>query len=548
MTRTREAIVVFVTFTIIAAAGIALSLSAPYVQDSDELTYLVGTLQATKGTLPDADMLKGYDTGPYLYPHVLARWYEPLGHNTFKSAYLFVLIVAMGSSVYVAARLLCLPWMLSLVYAIVALMPRYSAGLETLGALTFREAQGRAMAVPLFFIASALIVRRISSGRSLWPLFAIVGLCSFLHPVTVMLFACVALIGSAVALFARGAQFLRVAREVLFSGLAFLAGGAYFFIEVIRRLFSGSSGEAVDVDAYVRAVTERVAWEFPSATLAWFPHMFIVSALFVAVLVVWRTVPSLRALTERFPLPYGRDLYLWGSTVAISALVLCVALPGANLYVMEHFGAPYIFQQWSRIAKFFYFGLLFASMPATYALWMRGRERFNAVVVGISFLICGVASSSFAFELAQFVAGYPNYERAYIPQLLSGALSDTTPSEYRAVCDALKNAGITSAATVLSGDFALRYYCEANLFVTSEEGGALLQRPRTEVVSWHERLLAQREALNSDDPSTIVDFADSIGAEAIVLTSRNARANFDSLDRVQVIRTSTHTVVRLIAP
>ena len=97
------------TFLFIAALGLFVSLSAPYISSGDELVYLTGALQVRDGDLPDAYMLQGYDDGPYLYPKIMLWWYESLGYYVFKSIFLFVLVIATGLGAYALFRLLFPP-------------------------------------------------------------------------------------------------------------------------------------------------------------------------------------------------------------------------------------------------------------------------------------------------------------------------------------------------------------------------------------------------------------------------------------------------------
>lgn len=545
-TFSRGAVVVGV-FALIAAGGVFLSLSAPYSPDADELTYLVGTLQEKDGNLPDAYMLTGYEYNPYLYPYIMSRWYESLGYDTFKSIYLVFLILSTGLSAYAMFRLLWLPWIPALALSVVALMPRFASGMEIFGVFTFNVAQGRATAAPLFFIATALIIRRLVERTPLWPIFGVIGLCVFLHPVTVMLFASIALLGVASTQLLQRVPFWKVLRNTIVSGTVFVLGGSYFFVEVFERLARGAADDGASSALYVSAVVDRVAWEFPAASILWFRHMAVVSALFLVILVLFYTVPALRALRARYPLPHSRDIVMWGSTVAVGSLALCLTLPGLNLYFMEHANAPYIFQQWSRISKFFYLGIFVALAPIVYALWGWYREsvyRFKVVFATLLVLV-SMMSSSFGFEVAQFFIGYRNFEKAYIPQVFSGIPDEITPEEYRETCRSLAQLGATSDTLVIHADFALRYYCKAKLYVTREEGAAYLQLPRAGLIDWYTRQLAQQKALASADPIVIFAFAAHVGADFVILPRVPEYESWKALRGTGVGTTTRHIIIRV---
>lgn len=527
-----------------ACVGLTLSLSAPYIRSGDELVYLAGALQVHEGNLPDARMLSGYDDGPYLYPKVLLWAQGAMGPEQFKIAYLVVIVMATGLAAYGMFRLVWLPWVPAVLFSLVALMPRFSAGLEIFGVFTFRDAIGRACAYPLFFLGTGLLIRRFAEQKSLWPVFGICGICMFLHPVTVILFAFASLIAVAVARLVTHTPVLTAMREVFISGVVFLLGGSYFFIEVARRLAHGISSQGVSSAEYVEAVVFRNLFDFPAGSLAWYPHMATVSIFFIALGVGFYILPKLRTIQARHTFSHTRLVVVWGLTLAAAALVLSPLVPGVNLYLMEHADAPYIFQQWSRIAKFYYLGIFVALVPTVYTLWQwycasTWRFRHAALIVCV---MCGVLSSSVGLEIAEFAAGYNNFDKGYIPQALSGIPDEITPSEYEEVCSMLQSLGSGLTPAVLSPDFALRYYCRADLYVTTEEGAAYQQLSRAEVVDWYERLRAQRAALTSADPHEIVRFAKKVGAHFIVL-SKDKASMFDGVARYTL--TSRHVIVEV---
>ncbi|MBP9840717.1 MAG: hypothetical protein KBC68_03755 [Candidatus Pacebacteria bacterium] len=512
--------VVIGAFALFALIGIGWSLTTPYIKSIDEQVYLTGALQAREGTLADPDMLLGYEYWPYLYPEVLFAFYEPLGHGGFKSAYLFALIMGTGLASYAALRMLYLAWVPALLYSLVALMPRAAAGTELFGAFTFREAIGREAALPLFWLASAFMLRRIIDKRSLWPVFLFIGAGIFLHPVTVTLFALASLVASGVALLLRGMSWWRTLQELIIAGFAFMLAGSYFFGKVFERLAPSAAEGAVSSVAYVDAILYRNTWEFPTATLDWYVHMLIVSFVFLLVLLAYHFAPLLRRLRARYPFPHGRTFLIWGFSLATISLTLAVIVPGLNLYAMQEWGAPYAFQQWSRISKFYYLGLFVMLIPAAallYAWYLDSAYRMKRAFLTLV-VLSGLASSTFGFELFQFVAGYANYERAYVPQALSGVPDDTRPKDYHELCRTLEMLGISSAEEVVSNDFGMRYYCRSNLYITHEEGAAYTYRPRAELVDWHARYLAQRDTLRSFDLEAIQAYARSVGARVVVLT------------------------------
>jgi hypothetical protein len=511
--------IITLVFLACAVFGIIVGLSAPQMITGDEQVYLLGALQKQDGDLPDARMLTGYDYGPYLQPNILLAFYEPLGNEVFKSALLAFLSIATLTAGYFLFRTLGLAWVPSLALSVVALIPRIAAGTEFWGALSFREAIGRSVAVPFFLLSTAFLLRRVIARQATWPVFGLIGLFLFLHPVTTTLFAFVALIGVGITRLVQKTRFVSVVREVLISGLAFLGAGSYFFVDVVGHLSENIASAGVTSAAYVSAILFRNPWEFAPETFLVYRQMLLVSVFFLALIAFVYLVPRMREIRKRFHLASQGTLLAWGLTVMIASQVLALLIPAVNLWLMQNADASYAFQQWSRISKFYYLGLFVALVPTLHILWgwyRQSRFRKNyfvpAIVIGL-----GLLSSSFAFEVAQYLVGYKNYTQAYIPKALSGIADGITPAEYRETCRALAAGGITSATELISSDFGLRYFCKANLYVTAEEGAAYTYLTRAELVWWHHTYLAQREALREGDLEKMHAFAKDAAASFLVL-------------------------------
>jgi hypothetical protein len=542
MDRVQRGSLIAATFLLVAGLGVAISYAAPYRLDGDHIVYLLGALQTRDGGLPDPEMLSGLDYGPYIFPKILLAWYEPLGHVLFKSIALTVLVVATGLAGYALFRLLGLSWAPALVWSVLLLVPRDAAGTETFGLLTFREAIGRAVPVPVFLLATGVLFRRSIEGRSAWPVFGVLGLLMLLHPSTVMTFAGVAMATVAALRIVRRERLLAVARDSIVSGVAFVVGGAYFFLDVLQRLSRSVPAEGVAGPEYLEAVLFRFAFEFPAETFLRYRHMAVVSLVFLIPL----AVPAMRRLAGRHPLAHAREVTAFGIAMMVASLAIGLVLPAVNLYLMEHADWPYVFQQWSRAAKFFYVGLFVALVPAVNALaeWHRAcTARFRHVLVAL-LVALGLASSSYGFEVVQFAIGYQNYETAYIPQALSGASDDVTAEQYREVCGAIEALGGGARPRVVSEDFAFRYYCRADLYTTEEEGLVYSQFPRAELVRWYRMVMAQNEALASADPETIAAFAAGVGARFVVLPRTDRYAGIARAPGT-VVTTARHIVIRV---
>ena len=537
----QKATILVGTFLLISAFGVLLGLSTPYSADGDEHVYLLSQL-SRDSDLPDSYMLQGINQDPYLYPRVFGALYDPVHHDMFKSISLIILLLSSGLAAFYMFSRLGLVFVPALIISVIALMPRFSIGLETFGIITFREAIGRSYALPLFFVASAFLIMRTARKKPLWPIFAFIGFFIFIHPITVVLFGLISLFTASMVMFMQRYNLTYIIKTITTSFVAFLTAGSYFFVEVLSRLSNSVEEGMVSIPQYVAAVMYRNTWEFPAASVDWLPHMFIVSVFFIVVIGVSQTV-----LQHQEKIPHTSTLYLWGITMALSAVILSIAVPAINLLYMENHGVSYIFQEWNRIAKFYYLGLFIALIPAVNTLWYWYKEtthKLKHICVSI-LVLTGIASSSFGFEWFQFVVGYKNVTEAYIPQILTGAQDGISPEEYKEICSRLTALGAIKESEIVSKDFNLRYYCQANLHVTFEEGSAYMFLSRSDLVNWHDEYLRQRVALKSSDPYSLITHARSVGASFVVDGSRTKYSNLKSTESLTIATTSRRTIMRI---
>lgn len=527
--------------SLFASIGVSISIAAPYVANDDEVVYLLGAELSHGLDLPDTDMLKGYDYGPYLYPVVMHMVYEHVGFVFFKVILLILLILSTGSAAYYCFRLLLLPHAEAMLLALVVLMPRLATGTEFFGVLTFKEAVGRSLAVPLFFFGSSWLMYRLLQRLSVWPVFLFIGVFSFLHPVTVLLFAVVMFIGMASVFVWREGLSWRLVGVCVSAGVAYLVGASYFLIEVVARLYTSSTKTLpVNTSEYVEAVLFRNSWEFPEASMGWLIHLLVVSIFFIVggLIAVW----FLRKTPVRQH-PYAQTLFVFGGAVLTASIVLAVVLPGLNLYMMRFHDAPYVFQQWSRIGKFFYIGMFFALVPVVYMLGQWVRAIAHTRTLATLLLFAGLVSSSFFFEIAQFIVGYDNVTKEYIPQKLSLIEDDVTPQQYREVCALLPKYSANVFPKVLSNDFSFRYYCHADLFATLEEGAAHLQFPRDSLVAWHKDYLRQRTILREANPDAMIMLARETLSDFIIVPKASRYQTIINRYPEAVLETQTHVIV-----
>jgi hypothetical protein len=135
--------------------------------------------------------------------------------------------------------------------------------------------------------------------------------------------------------------------------------------------------------------------------------------------------------------------------------------------------------------------------------------------------IIGVSSSTFGFEIFQYVVGYYGYQKEYIPQALQTEKLVDTMKIYPVICEQLKQAGVTRETLVISTEFHLRYWCEIKIYTTFEEGTVGLMSGKSELVRWYRNYTEQDHIIREGTPEELIAFAKKIGASYTLLDSRS---------------------------
>ncbi len=161
-----------------------------------------------------------------------------------------------------------------------------------------------------------------------------------------------------------------------------------------------------------------------------------------------------------------------------------------------------------------------------------------------SFLIIGLASSTFGFEAFQFLVRYRGYQREYIPEILqTEKLADPTKI-YPVVCEQLRQAGITRNDLVISDQFPLRYWCEIRLFTTFEEGTVGIMSGKNELIRWYRNYEEQDNILYHGSPDELVAFAKKIGASYALLDSKSDLARAFESKRALVSKGDRFVIIK----
>ena len=81
--------------------------------------------------------------------------------------------------------------------------------------------------------------------------------------------------------------------------------------------------------------------------------------------------------------------------------------------------------------------------------------------------------------------------------------------------------------------------------MTLEEGAAYQQLTRADVVDWYDRFLAQRNALKDGDPRDIINFANNVEADFVILPRTSKYIAFDAFKDREIITTTKHIIINV---
>ncbi len=482
--------------------------------DGDEIVALESEKALHDDTYAERDVigLMGYRT--YLFPKLVTILNDIAPLPAYKTYVLFFIVASTIFCAYVALVWLRFPRWLAFTVAIVAIFPRFAPVGETFGALTPYEIQGRNLAVPMYWLFSAWFINRFTANKRMWPVFLVLGFVSYVHPATMIMFFGLLLLAHLGMTLSAG-KWLVALKHFGTHILAFSIGAFFLLYEIVTRthgIASPASDLVVSTKDYVHALQFRIPWEYPPHSVAWLRHVLIVGGIFFisSLYVLWRMRKGDIKKDSRLEV-----IITWSAWVLVLSFIIHLFVPITQLFLIEHFDAPLVLWQFGRIFKFTYLALLLMFAVAVYLLHKRYQKRWITTLM----LMMGVASSSFAFEWFQFLIGYPNYQKEYIPAVLQEKELPNQYTYYQRLCTQLHEAGAQKGDVVLINDFNIRYFCGLRPHTSFEEGTAYIFMGKGPLVAWHKDMLRQTEVLKGDDVDAVVVYAEEVGARFVALPS-----------------------------
>ncbi len=117
-------IAVFLLFFLVAVVAVAYSTTLPFTIHGDTYVTLLANKVVVDPTYPDRQFLLNFDFKPYLYTNLLSFLVKYFSLFTYKLILLFFLVLGTCYFSYIAFRMLGFSRSISIIVALVALMPR----------------------------------------------------------------------------------------------------------------------------------------------------------------------------------------------------------------------------------------------------------------------------------------------------------------------------------------------------------------------------------------------------------------------------------------
>jgi hypothetical protein len=469
-------------------------------------------------SFPQCDMLSNYNYGNYLYYNLIESLTNHFPIEIYRTWILFSYVFLLGLCCYIALRSIKISRAVSLVTSVIALFPRLSIGSTFFGVFTHKENLGRSLVFPLVWIIFCWHLKRSQDKKEIWPVFLIIGLGSYLHPVTMVFLAGLLLLVTLVNHFI-DREWLVGAKQFIKGLAAFCLGALPLLFEIYQRTRVIADGLVSKID-YSTAIEFRLGWEFPPDNLVWFKAISVLCAFFVVAILfsmykrnVGNVIDYIRInLTAR-----------WVFLVAMYSISLSIILPFIQLQAIRHLGSPLLIQQTSRIFIFFYPALFIAFAISLNYLFRNTQilKRFRVFFL-ILVLLFGIISSNIGSEWLQYLSKKGAYDPGYIPLKIQGGSDINDFDFYPTVCGELRKLGANSNSKIITDDgLRLLYFCEIPLHVTWQDGAAYLNKGRSEFVTWFKRYSEQTNVLESGDIVALKKYMKSNGAKYIVINSMN---------------------------
>ncbi len=539
----KEIFVVFF-FLFVAFTAMIYSRSLLFFVHPDNYVSLLANKASANVNYPDRDMIMRMDFKPYLYTNALDFFSSRFSIPTYESIMLFLMVFLAGYGAFLALRLLGFSYLISIGTSMIFLMPRYGLGSSPFGVFTRSELLGRSFALPILWLLSAWFIKRKFERKSLWPIFAIAGLATYVHPVSMIFFS-----GLLFLIFLSFILSDKNYREGLkdfgISIFCFCVASSFLLLKIFSTskyigTVKSNSIVATGKD-YADALLYRMAFDFPPGNLIWLRNTAIVSCLFIfTALYIYFQIRKGTILKESMTYLICK----FSALLIFLSIFLSLAIPSAQMWMIVHRDWPLLVQQTSRFFNTYFLGL-FLLFPIFLTFV---SERFSLRNRSIIFLIIlGMASSSFCLEWFEFLVGYKGYSPLMIPKDLqtetSGKGIDDETKIDPPICRQVASAGVSRSDLILVDDFSLRYNCELHILLTYVEGTAYMMSGKNELVWWYRTKLEQDKALagSADD---LINFAKKEKARYALITPNTAQEKEFELKKMVVSKGDTYSLIK----
>ena len=530
----REHKTYFIAMLLITVFFVGLNAFLPEVLKGDEVVTLLVDASTKDPSYPGYELFRSMEhNGTYLFNPIISFFDRTFAPLVYSKIFLSILILSTLVAAFVSLRLMGVSKQSSFVTSLIALIPRMSPGMTYFGVLTEKEVAGRSFGMPLMWLLVGVLVYRMQRGKSLWQVFLFAGLAVYMHPVS-MVFMSAILFAILLGYLVMSKPPIKVAVKEFAKSLgAFLLVASALIHNIVSTVSSALPDGAVVEGggaAFAEALAFRMPWDFIGETLRWMRHVGVVSFFFVVVILyVGYLLYKKRTVLSRAE----RTAALVGGAVLGIGVVASLVLPNLQLWLVATYDAPFVLQQSSRFFKFYYLGLFILFAVALDILRKTWNHRYITPVV----LVLGLLSSSVGFEWTQYVLGYQNYEKAYIPLALQEEPHVDKRTKYAEICSALEAAGVESGERLISSDFNLRYFCRVDLYTTYEEGTFYMMRGKEDMLYWYDIYTEQDGILKGDDIDAFIAFMESKESRTAVLS--NGTALYDAVGESTLEYTDT---------
>lgn len=508
-TNNKKEILIFFVILFVSFLAVFYSKTLPLTTRGDTYVTLLANKAVADPTFPDRSLILNFDFKPYLYTDILAFFDTHFELFTYKLILLFILVFLISYSAYVSLRILGFSSFISILVALVSLLPRVGVGGEAWGVFTTDDVLGRNFGLPFIWLVSALFLRRKFDNKTLWPVFVLSGLASYVHPVSMIFFNGLLFL----VLFIWAVKDKKEdIRNIGYSILAFCLSSSILLYKIFFITRDMGTSRIGDVPAstkeYFEALVYRVNWDFFPQSAIYTVHFFIINFVFFVAIgyVIWNIYNnkidknSLLYFISKFSL-----------LIILLSVFLSFFIPNFELWLVKNYNFPFIIQQSSRFFKYYYLGQYLLTAVAVKIFFDNFRN--NKKIIFVIFLFVGLASSTFGFEIFKFFVGYKNYKQEYIPNYLQKNKLADDQVVFPKICKQMESVGIKKDDLVISDDFQLRYFCGIKLLTTFEEGSAYFVLGKNELVWWYRVYTEQKKVLYGNNPNDFLVFAKKFKAD-----------------------------------